>query len=71
MEDTGPRFEKGKRYRRREVHDKLGGNRQSGISILKDHKTILLFTSRRGHRSTDTKMDGGAVLHLLRGGSDR
>ena len=48
MEDTGPRFEKGKIYRRREIHDKLGGNRQSGISILKDHKMILLFTSRRG-----------------------
>ena len=41
-------FEKGKRYLRKELHDKYGGNRQSGISKSRKYKIIMLFTSERG-----------------------
>ncbi len=41
-------FEKGQIYVRRELHDKYGGNRQSGISRCPKHGIILLFTSERG-----------------------
>jgi len=43
-------FEKGKRYSRKELHDKYGGNRQSGISKSRKFGIIMLFTSERGKK---------------------
>ena len=42
-------FEPGKRYHRQgDLHDKFGGNRQSGIAPCAEHPLIFLFTSSRG-----------------------
>ena len=41
-------FVKGKEYRRSELHDRYGGQRQGGISTPADYDIILLFTSDRG-----------------------
>ncbi len=42
-------FERGKMYhRQRELHDRFGGNRQSGIAPCASHPYILLFSSPRG-----------------------
>ena len=41
-------FEKGKTYRRSDLHDKYGGQRQGGISTPKEYPIILLFTSESG-----------------------
>ncbi len=42
-------FERGKRYhRQRDLHDRFGGNRQSGIAPCASHPFVLLFSSPRG-----------------------
>ena len=41
-------FEIGTTYRRKELHDKYGGQRQHGISTPKCHPMIFLFTSDAG-----------------------
>lgn len=42
-------FEIGKTYhRQKDLHDKFGGNRQSGIAPCAKHPYVFLFTSRRG-----------------------
>ena len=42
-------FEIGKIYHRQhELHDKFGGNRQSGIAPCAEHPCVFLFTSPRG-----------------------
>jgi len=42
-------FEIGRLYTRQtEIHDKYGGNRQSGISVSAAHPYIFLFSSPRG-----------------------
>jgi len=36
--------------RRRDIHGRLGGNQQSGISTPKDSPFVILFTGRQGHQ---------------------
>jgi 5-methylcytosine-specific restriction protein A len=44
MTENQDDFEVGTEYVRKELHDKYGGNRQSGISPLLKHPMVLLFT---------------------------
>ena len=48
-------FARGTIYRRRELHQKYGGQQQGGISTPAEHNLIFLFTSVRGeeHGYTD------------------
>ena len=41
-------FEIGTTYRRKELHDKYGGQRQGGISTPANHTMIFLFTGASG-----------------------
>jgi 5-methylcytosine-specific restriction protein A len=42
-------FEQGKTYhRQRDLHDRFGGNRQSGIAACATHPYVFLFGSPRG-----------------------
>ncbi len=41
-------FKKGEIYRRREIHEKYGGQEQGGISTPANYNMIFLFTSDRG-----------------------
>ena len=41
-------FTKGKEYRRSDIHNLYGGQRQGGISTPADHAMIFLFSSPRG-----------------------
>jgi 5-methylcytosine-specific restriction protein A len=43
-------FEQGHIYRRRDLHDRFGGQRQGGISTPKDHPLIFLFTGESGEQ---------------------
>jgi 5-methylcytosine-specific restriction protein A len=43
-------FKKNKSYIRKKLHDKYGGNRQSGISKSKKHNIIMLFTGNKGKK---------------------
>lgn len=43
-------FEVGEYYKRTTIHDRLGGNRQSGICPLRQHAAILLFTGETGEQ---------------------
>ena len=43
-------FIKGQTYRRRELHEKFGGQQQGGISTPANHKIILLFTGESGEQ---------------------
>lgn len=38
----------GSSYKRSEIHDAWGGQRQGGISTPKDHPVIFLFSTARG-----------------------
>jgi hypothetical protein len=49
-------FVPGKGYRRRELHEQYGGQRQGGISTPSDHPIIFLITGKSGH-STVTPTD--------------
>ena len=42
-------FEVGRWYKRGDLHDKYGGNRQGGISPSRSYPIIFLFTGKRGH----------------------
>src|SRR6056297_2335082 len=43
------KFEVGKVYnRRRDLHDRFGGQRQGGMSTPRDHPVIFLFTGEGG-----------------------
>ncbi|MFC4321316.1 HNH endonuclease signature motif containing protein [Litchfieldia salsa] len=42
------KFIPGQEYKRSEIHDKYGGNRQRGISNSKDHPMIFIFTGKSG-----------------------
>ena len=39
---------KGKEYKRKELHDFYGGQRQGGIATPKEHPYIFIISSRRG-----------------------
>lgn len=42
-------FQRGNRYhRQRDLHDRFGGNRQSGIAPCASHPYVFLFSSPRG-----------------------
>jgi 5-methylcytosine-specific restriction protein A len=41
-------FEKGKVYKRTEIHDKFGGSRQSGIAASAQYPYIFIFSDRTG-----------------------
>ncbi|MEL7146055.1 MAG: HNH endonuclease [Bacteroidota bacterium] len=43
-------FNEGKTYRRRDIHDMYGGNRQSGISPSAKVPYIFIFTGSAGHQ---------------------
>ncbi len=43
-------FEVGQYYRRKSIHDRLGGSRQSGICPLRQFAAILLFTGETGEQ---------------------
>ena len=38
-------FNRNQIYRRRDLHDQCGGNRQKGISNCSDHPIIFIFTN--------------------------
>ncbi|HWE38759.1 MAG TPA: hypothetical protein VG406_19580 [Isosphaeraceae bacterium] len=48
IDDDPHRFEAGRRYRRRELHERFGGQRQGGISTPAEHPLIFLFSSPSG-----------------------
>ena len=39
---------KGKEYKRKELHDFYGGQRQGGIATPKEHPYIFIISSKRG-----------------------
>ena len=41
-------FEINKLYRRSELHDQYGGNRQGGIANCANHPIIFIFTGKSG-----------------------
>jgi 5-methylcytosine-specific restriction enzyme A len=43
-------FEQGRIYRRRDLHERFGGQRQGGISTPKYHPLIFLFTGESGEQ---------------------
>jgi 5-methylcytosine-specific restriction enzyme A len=49
MPDT-PLFVIGQRYRRRALHERLGGQRQGGISTPHDHPIVMLFKGESGEQ---------------------
>lgn len=57
-------FENGNLYRRRELHEKYGGQQQGGISTPSRFNFIMLFTSDRGkeHGYSDHWTDDG-IFH--------
>ena len=66
-------FIQGHVYRRSELHDRYGGQRQGGISTPSQHQFILLFTGESGEQhgyADDWSADGlffytGEGQHLL------
>jgi len=43
-------FEDGKIYRRSDLHDQFGSQRQGGISTPKEYPLIMIFTSEKGEQ---------------------
>jgi 5-methylcytosine-specific restriction enzyme A len=41
-------FQVSQEYRRQEIHDQIGGQRQGGISTPAKHAIVLLFTGSSG-----------------------
>ena len=62
-------------YKRSELHERYGGQPQSGISTPASHPLILLFTSesgeRYGYRDRWSKKNGGVFLYTGQGFSQR
>lgn len=57
-------FEVGRIYRRRELHERYGGQRQGGISTPAAHPMVLVFTGESGQRYgyADGPEDDGRVF---------
>ena len=55
---------KGKEYKRKELHDFYGGQRQGGIATPKEHPLIFIISSRRGedHGYVDGWIDENKFL---------
>jgi len=62
-------FVPGRTYRRRDLHKRLGGQRQGGISTPKSRNIILLFTGESGkqHGYDDDWTDDGIFLYTGEG----
>ncbi|MBN2303463.1 MAG: HNH endonuclease [Anaerolineae bacterium] len=62
-------FTQGEVYRRRELHEKYGGQQQGGISTPSEHNLIFLFTSERGeeHGYSDGWKDNKIFLYTGEG----
>jgi 5-methylcytosine-specific restriction enzyme A len=59
-------FEKGRVYRRADIHARFGGQRQGGISTPSDESLILLITGRSGSRhGYDDHEDDQGVFHYF------
>jgi 5-methylcytosine-specific restriction enzyme A len=43
-------FNVGQEYRRQDIHDQIGGQRQGGISTPAKHAVILIFTGSSGEK---------------------
>ena len=41
-------FTPGKKYKRKEIHNEYGGNRQGGIAPCSSHPYIFIFTGKSG-----------------------
>jgi 5-methylcytosine-specific restriction protein A len=50
MENQTPLFVPGRKYRRRDIHAKYGGQRQGGISTPAGFPFVLLFTGESGNK---------------------
>jgi 5-methylcytosine-specific restriction enzyme A len=62
-------FMRGQIYRRSELHNKYGGQRQGGISTPARHRIILLFASEQGeqHGYKDGWTEDGTYLYTGEG----
>lgn len=62
-------FNKGEIYRRRDLHEKYGGQQQGGISTPANHNVIFLFTAARGeeHGYKDGWVDKNTFLYTGEG----
>ena len=64
----GSLFNVGEIYKRTEIHDKYGGQRQGGISTPAKYPLILLFTGGTGERyGYKDKWDGDVFLYTGEG----
>ncbi len=50
MDLTTPLFIENREYKRSDIHDRFGGNRQGGISPSGKHPYIFIFTGAAGHQ---------------------
>jgi 5-methylcytosine-specific restriction protein A len=60
-------FVQGQVYRRRDLHDRFGGQRQGGISTPTKHNVILLFTSEAGEQHGYSDGWSGDAVFLYTG----
>lgn len=63
------RFEPGSSYKRTDLHDQYGGQRQGGISTPRDNPIIMLFTGSSGtqHGYVDDFTADGALVYTGEG----
>ncbi len=62
-------FNEGQVYRRREIHQRFGGQQQGGMSTPSDHPLIFLFTGESGtqHGYADGWSDAGVFFYTGEG----
>jgi 5-methylcytosine-specific restriction protein A len=60
---------KGQEYKRKEIHNFFGGQRQGGVSTPRNHSIIFVFTNKRGKDFgyLDGWNDGGYFLYTGEG----
>jgi 5-methylcytosine-specific restriction protein A len=58
-------FQIGQEYRRQEIHDLIGGQRQGGISTPAKHAVVLLFTGSTGERHGYTDGWTNDIFHYF------
>src|SRR5213594_2900881 len=56
-------FEPGQSFRRKEIHDKYGGQRRGGISTPRKHPYVFIFTGERGEEFGYQDYWEGEVFH--------
>lgn len=64
-----PRFDEGETYRRKELHDKYGGRRYSGIAPSAQYPFVFLFTGQAGedHGYRDDFQEDGTIIYTGEG----